>query len=565
MQRRRTLAWAAASVLLALAVLTGTALGAPIYMDPKDIKTGMSGYGLTVFAGSEPSSFDFKVLAVTKGEDSSDDLIIVKVSGPSIDEIGGIAAGMSGSPCYLSGKLVGALSHVLDGPDPMIGIITPMSAMVRLLEAGKLASAVDRVEVEGWGGFKPASTPVWVSGLGGRALDALTAGLRSKGYQISPVMAIGASSLDDDRNGSYVAGSSIAVQMSNGDIEAGAIGTLTWTDGKSFLAFGHPMLNIGAVELPMSKSTVLAVLPSDSFPFKLGTFESPSAVVTQDRAYGLAGMIGTAVPMADVSVKVNDMQTGRRKSSSLKCVQDERLMEDLIGSALLSSIDSSILRVGEGTAYISVLINTGSGQLIREDMVWSGYDISSSVTGEVSDIIAMILENDVEKTVVSAIQVTVDIAPARLTSVITGIELPEGGFVPGTAQTVGVRIRPYRGEEYTKLIEVTLPEGTNPGTVSVSAFGGASEDEDESYTIADKVGDTSGMAAAELLEEIGTADQNNEVVLEIYYEYEDVPEDDIPYEEETEGDVSEDKPLYRASAIIQSVAKGFVSEEAEVK
>jgi len=325
------------------------------------------------------------------------------------------------------------------------------------------------------------------------------------------------------------------------------------------------MLNIGAVELPMSKSTVLAVLPSDSFPFKLGTFESPSAVVTQDRAYGLAGMIGTAVPMADVSVKVNDMQTGRRKSSSLKCVQDERLMEDLIGSALLSSIDSSIMRVGEGTAYISVLINTGSGQLIREDMVWSGYDISSSVTGEVSDIIAMILENDVEKTVVSAIQVTVDIAPARLTSVITGIELPEGGFVPGTAQTVGVRIRPYRGEEYTKLIEVTLPEGTNPGTVSVSAFGGASEDEDESYTIADKVGDTSGMAAAELLEEIGTADQNNEVVLEIYYEYEDVPEDDIPYEEETEGDVSEDKPLYRASAIIQSVAKGFVSEEAEVK
>ena len=564
MQRRRAIPWIAASALLSIAFLAAAALGAPIYLEPKDIKPGVSGYGLTVFAGSEPSSFDFKVLAVTKGEDSSDYLIIARVSGPSIDEIGGIAAGMSGSPCYLSGKLIGALSHVLEGPDPFIGIITPMSAMVRLLEAGKLASAGDRIEIDGWV-LQASLDASMVSGLAGRALDELKAGFRSKGYKVSPVMAIGASSSDEDRDGGYVAGSSIAVQMCNGDVEAGAIGTLTWTDGRSFLAFGHPMLNIGSVELPMSKSTVLAVLPSDSFPFKLGTFEAPSAVVTQDRSYGLAGTIGTTASMADVSVRANDMQTGRRKSSSLKCVRDERLMEDLVASAVLSTIDGSIMRVGEGTAYISVLIKTGSGQLIREDMVWSGNDIGTSVTGEVSDIIALILGNDVEEAAVSGIQVTVDIAPVRLTSVITGIELPEGGFVPGTPQSVGVRIRPFRGEEYTKQIEVMLPAGTDPGTVSVSAFGGASEDEDEAYTIGDKVGDTGGRSVSELLEDIGSADQNNEVVLEIYYEREGAQDEALPYDQGAEGEPYDGEPLYRTSVIIQSVVKGFVSEESEVK
>ncbi len=426
------------SLMLLLAGLMAISLAAvsnaaPSYMDPKDAKAGMSGEGLTVFYGSEPSPFSFRVIAVTKGDSGLSDLIIIKVGGKQVDEIGGIAAGMSGSPCYIRRQAPGALSHVLEGPDASIGIITPMSQMVKILEAYKFASLYETIEVEGWGTFKPAAGPMWVGGLNSRGLGLLQSRLGVLGFAAAP-LPLG-TGISIGQNTPYAAGSSIAVQLCNGDIEAGSIGTVTWSDGKSFLAMGHPFMNLGEVGFPMSKSQVLAVLPSDDFPFKLGTFENPGAIVTQDRASGIAGLIGLEAQMTQVQITVNDMQTGRKSTSNFSCVPDARLIEGLISSGLLSVVDSTIMRVGEGTAFITVSMDVSGMKLLREDMVWSASDIAGYASFELSDILSMILGNDVDEPAIADISVSLDIAPVRLTSSILELKLPEGGFKAGESSS----------------------------------------------------------------------------------------------------------------------------------
>ncbi len=579
---------AAFTLLLAsAALLAASALSAaaPSYMDVKGVKAGMSGYGLTVFKGTEPERFDFTVIAVTKGDGGLSDLILVRVSGRNMEQSGGIAAGMSGSPCYISDKLVGALSHVLEGPDSDYGIITPMAEMVKVLEAGKLASVPERLKVEGYGSFVQAATPIWVSGLGERALAGLKDKLSAKGIALAPLPALG-QGLTTIGKPDFKAGSAVAVQVSYGGIEAGALGTLTWTDGKSFLAFGHPFMSLGSVEIPMSQSEVLAVLPSDSFPFKMGTFEKPSATVTEDRTTAIAGVIGSSPAMVDVSVKVTDMQTGRKREASFKAVADARILADLISSSALSVCDSSLMRVGEGTSYLSILIEASGKRMLREDMVWSGSDVAAEVTMEVSDMIAALMENDVEEPDITSVEIILDIAPARLTAVITGIELPEGGFTPGVAAQVGVTLRPFRAEAYTRYVEVTIPEGSPAGEIEVYVRGGSSEEESETVGIYDKLGDTGGLGVAELLGKLETSDQNNGLVIEIRYieKYgqesgsdDEASEAEYTAEEAVETDGIDGQydgygfydeahePYHTEKALVQSVVSGSASGNSQVR
>lgn len=554
------------SLVLLLAALMAIALAAssqaaPSYMDPKDAKAGMAGEGLTVFYGSEPSAFSFRVIAVTKGDSGLSDLIIVKVTGKQIEEIGGIAAGMSGSPCYIGDRLLGALSHVLEGPDSSIGIITPMSQMVKILEAYDFSSLYGPIEVEGWGTFKTAAGPVWVGGLNSRGLGLLQTRLGALGFAAAP-LPLG-TGIGISQNTAYAAGSSIAVQLCNGDIEAGSIGTVTWSDGRSFLAMGHPFMNLGEVGFPMSKSQVLAVLPSNDFPFKLGTFENPGAIVTQDRASGIAGLIGPEAQMTQVQIKVNDMQTGRRSTSDFSCVPDARLIEGLVSSALLSVVDSTIMRVGEGTAYITVSMDVSGMKLLREDMVWSASDIASFASFELSDIMDLMLGNDVDEPVIADISVSLDIAPVRLTSTIVDLKLPEGGFKAGETSQIGVVIRPFREVAYTEYVEIEIPEGVEPGDILIVVRGGSSEDDAEVYTIVDKVGETEGVTLVDLLEAIEGAEQNNELIIEISYALELGSGDaDEGYEDP---DSEESEPIYSAGIVIQSIIRGYISVESEIK
>ena len=575
-------------MLISAALLAASALSqaAPSYMDAKGVKAGMSGYGLTVFKGIEPERFDFTVIAVTKGDGGLSDLIIVRVSGKNMEQSGGIAAGMSGSPCYISDKLVGALSHVLEGPDSDYGIITPMAEMVKALESGKLAAFPTKMRLEGYGSFVAAATPIWVSGLGDRALSGLTAKLSAKGIALAPLPALG-QGLTTIGKPDFKPGSAVAVQVSYGGIEAGALGTMTWTDGKSFLAFGHPFMSLGSVEIPMSQSEVLAVLPSNGFPFKMGTFEKPAATVTEDRTTAIAGIIGSTPAMVDVSVKVTDMQTGRKREASFKAVPDARILADLISSAALSVCDSSIMRVGEGTSYLSVLIEASGMRMLREDMVWSGNDVAAEATMELSDMISMLMGNDVEEPGITSVEVILDIAPARLTAVIEGIELPEGGFTPGVPAQVGVVLRPFRAASFTRYVEVTIPEGSPAGEIEVYVRGGASEEESETVGIFDKLGETGGLNVAELLRKLETSDQNNGLVIEIRYieKYGQEPgyDEAAPEEEETPEEASgqgivedepydgygyyeeTDEPYLTERALVHSVVSGNATGNSQVR
>jgi hypothetical protein len=319
----------------------------------------------------------------------------------------------------------------------------------------------------------------------------------------------------------------------------------------------------------------------------MGTFEKPAATVTEDRTAAIAGVIGSSPSMVGVSVKVTDMQTGRKRDASFKAISDARVLAELVGSSVLSVCDSALMRVGEGTSYLSILIEAAGKRMLREDMIWSGDDVASEVMMEVGDMISLLMENDAEEPVISSIEVILDIAPARLTAVITGIELPEEGFAPGVPARLGVVLRPYRAPAYTRYVEVTIPEGSPKGEIEIYVRGGSSEEESETEGIYDKLGDTGGLGVAELLGKLETSIQNNSLVIEIRYiekygqepayeeaapEAEDAGEEvqgtslaeDEPYDEYGFYD-EKDEPYHTERALVQSVVSGNATGNSEVR
>ncbi len=99
----------------------------------EEVSRGQKGYGLSVFAGTEPERFEVEVLGVLHHSTPELSYILARLSGQDLER-SGVAAGMSGSPVYIDGRLAGAVAFsYLFGLDAIAGI-TPIGAMRRLSE-----------------------------------------------------------------------------------------------------------------------------------------------------------------------------------------------------------------------------------------------------------------------------------------------------------------------------------------------------------------------------------------------------------------------------------------------
>jgi hypothetical protein len=179
------------SVLTEMSAEASPVPACPI-IEVRDVVPGMRGTGKTVFHGTQPEDFDVEVIAVLDGAGKLSDLILIRVSGPAIEDAGGIAEGMSGSPVYVDGKLMGAIAYVFSGSDHFMGMVTPISDMLKILSYPDAVSAshamgrrlsnqarLDEIRTA-------AATPVTVSGLSGRSLERLSRSLEEYGLTVRP-------------------------------------------------------------------------------------------------------------------------------------------------------------------------------------------------------------------------------------------------------------------------------------------------------------------------------------------------------------------------------------------
>lgn len=313
------------------------------YLPLSEVKIGMHGYGKTVFYGTRVESFDLEVMDVVSGKSIEDAYFVVRITDDRVRELGGISAGMSGSPVFLKDKIAGALAYGYESKDNLIGVVTPIEAMFALW--GKPVSQK--------GQKKEQRTLMLAMGFGQRAASFLE--------QHSPVrVALAFPQLWRTRSlnmtshsPELVPGSAIGVQLLSGDADILSIGTLTYREDDKFLALGHPFMHYGKVAYFLSSVYVNFSVSGKDFPFKVGTPIEVVGIVEEDRQSGIAGKIGVLPDACDLQIVFRG-GSGSAQTFNFKVVQDERVLADILPSLFLDVLDRVLDCQCGGTIVVSI-------------------------------------------------------------------------------------------------------------------------------------------------------------------------------------------------------------------
>lgn len=489
----------------------------------EDVRPGQWGTARTVIQGTTIETFSVEVLGVLDNAGPSGDLIMVKVAGDVIERTGGVAAGMSGSPVFIDGKLAGAIAYTFVA-DPSIALVTPIEQMLELLRVMEAAdaakrgvhgSAVDEALEEGE--IVPIASPLMVSGLGDRALERLTNGLRP--YNLVPVRSAGIGQAVVDAP--LEPGSAVAAQLVRGDINISHIGTLTYIHDGQFLAFGHSLLNFGMVDYIAAQAYVHRTIGRIGGAMKLGAPLDVIGRVLQDRGAGVAGLLGEPPQTVKLSVNVFDHTLDRQTAFEVEIINNEALLVELAASAVLEAIDRGIDRIGAGWARVNIYMD-GAGlprPIERENVFYSAYDIAAELLGEFLWGLQEFARNEFRAIDFEEIRIDVEVSEQRRTARLVSAVPKQKTVHPGDVVPVAVTIRPYRGELQTEVINLTIPTDSNLGEVVVVVRPGAFPYLSAEDIVSDEVTDefhTSVDSLEQLIDAFINEERNDEIVLEYY-------------------------------------------------
>ncbi len=510
--------------IVVAAAVAGFAYDTSQFLFLGDIRIGMQGIGKTVVSGDVISEFSVEVLGVIDEPGDQSDFIVVRVSGDAIGRSGGIAQGMSGSPVYVQGKLIGALSRAASWSKELmpIGLVTPIEEMLGILDtvngrgsaAGPAPEAVlDGVGVEETEG-PPAMAQVWaapdtvfaypvttsllVSGLSGRALDVLmdgadsasvprgllgeflpagigpsVRGLSAFGLSLLPV-AGGTDQGGSSRSPALEAGSAIGVALVTGDLSIGALGTLTFREGDTLVGFGHPFLSSGAEAFPLTTAHVYDTIKAYDSSFKLGSLGDSVGVILEDGLAGIGGRVGQAAPLVTLSLGVLDLDQGKATNLNVGLVDEPRIMWELLLASGFEAIDTALGRTGEGTVEVSYRIE-GDGMpfpLERHDLFLSTSDVALYPPWQLADIVSYLQYNPFQDPKITHIVASMRVTRKLEAMEINHLELDQSAYAPGDTIHYTVDLQDYHGRVHTEEGTITLPIDLMSGYVVVRAYAG---------------------------------------------------------------------------------------------
>ena len=459
-------------VLLALlfAFLEGTAYALTPLMPVENLRVGMKGYAKTVISGDTIETFPIEVLGVT-GDENSGYQILIKAGGSLIERSGGIAQGMSGSPVYIDGRLVGAVAYGRAFNDPHYCFLTPIQNMLEMLDkpvphkdnAGKDPALLPKGTRLMAGGFSSVGFAILAEELQPFDLAAVDVG---------PVGTVQVA-------GNLEPGSSVGVALVQGDLSLGALGTVTWTDDKGrLLAFGHPFVQRGDASFFMTKTWVLASLPNLQTAYKVGNLGQAVGTVNQDRAAGVAGTVGKLPKYIPLYVSASDMTRSLNRGTRVKIVEDEQLAPGLIASVVASEAAKAADHAVGGSARILFDIMALDSQnnplhILRENMYYDTKNIIRQLPQELQEASQVLLQNKLEKVNITNINVTVDLSTDSLVAEIQRASVQEKEPKPGDTIHLDVVMKPYRSAEITRTVAYKLPKDAS-GNLKLNVRGGAS-------------------------------------------------------------------------------------------
>lgn len=559
-----------------------------------ELRPGMKGIGKTVVVGTKIEEFQVEVLGLLAGQETVKQLILVQVSGDAIDRLGGIAAGMSGSPVYINGKLLGAISYTFSLTDHRLGMVTPAEPMLDILQLGKEAVAfappygrwkwadggaekrlvadypTEEIYIAMGGGtpnqvlydagrlsLSPAATPLLVGGMSERARQCLADSLKPLGMETIAVSGSTAIPLVGTGQAQIEPGSAFGVQLVAGDVGVMSLGTVTYTNGNEFLGFGHPFMNRGAVNLFATSAYIYTTVHSLSMPFKLGAPLQVVGTLTQDRGAGVAGQLGKAPDTVELRVKVTDRDLHMTRELKAHVANDPGLLVSLVSATALQGLDQGIDRIGAGTSRM-VFQLTGQGlprPIVRDNIFFNPLDISAVSLAELLETLQLVIDNEFQAIKLETVEVTAQIEAGRRTATIEKAKPTVVEAHPGETVDVEVVIRPYRGERETKILRLAIPESAQPGAIHVTVRGGGlgylfpdivpfhdTAQQETKKPDLEAIGPPSSADSLEKL--LGTVlerEKNHEIVMEYVPYYDTYVIDPVPNPETTPDSDSTDK------------------------
>jgi hypothetical protein len=486
--------------------LTTTTLSGQI-MPLAQIKEGMRGTARTVFRGTEPEDFNVEILGILPSAvGPRQDLIIGKLSGGGADRTH-VFAGMSGSPVYIDGKLVGAISYSFPfSKEPICGI-TPVEQMITIFEqntgtkrtsqpravsfaelastewkpnfpraasvaSGLAASAIPSISGQT---FQPIATPLTFSGFSQETLNVFAPQLMSVG--LMPVASVGGGAkmtpMEKYNDKTLQGGTSVSMQLTRGDYSLAAAGTVTFRDGEKVYAFGHPFLSLGTADLPMSESHVITVIPNLNNSFKLAVPDAMVGTMTQDRNTGVFGKLGQAPKM--IPVRLN-MQTSRDKQESFnfEVAKDDFLTPLLLNIAIYNSISALERGIGDSTIQIEGDIKIKGQEPIKIERRFTGGQAMQNAAGSVAVPVSALLRSGFDEAEISEVTLNVSSTDGNQAAVLERIALDRTEVKTGESFEVQAFVRNKAGQIFVQRTPVTVPKDTPAGTLLVSVGDGGS-------------------------------------------------------------------------------------------
>ncbi len=507
-------------VFLAPLFLFSTVFGyaSPAFMPIEDVKPGMHGIAKTVVSGTTIEEFGVEVLGIMKDKGPSGDLILVRTYGDLIENSGGIAQGMSGSPVYIDGKLVGAVAYGWSLTDHKTGMVTPIADMLNLFNSPNMPGTAPE-PAEAPDPLKPVATPLMVSGFSDRALSLL-------GEQLKPYSLVPLASGEPGTGITYPEiepGSAVGIQLVQGDVSVGAVGTVTYVDGDKLLAFGHPFLKKGNAAYYLSNAYIFTTMKGLENSFKLGVTGEPVGTVTQDRGAGIAAELDRFPSNIPVRVSVKDMTTGKIRDAFFRAVQDEQLGSILSAVGVYNIIDKTIDRVGPGTAKVSFELSAKDlpGDVLRrENMFYSPNGAAEVAISELHEALSLLAGNQFHPVDILDVNVNVEMTDERRTAYLLEARANTVRVKPGETVKIAVKLKPYRGQPVTRIVDFTVPKDQAAGPLTLSVRGGGMvpllqlllKKDIEDLVKPEK---NRKKTFDELLQDFSSRDRNNDIVVEV--------------------------------------------------
>jgi hypothetical protein len=449
----------------------------------RDVRAGQHAIGKTVFSGSKIEEFQVEILGVLENVGPRQSIILARLSGGPLAETG-VMQGMSGSPVYINGRLVGAVALAFNFSKEPIAGIRPIEEMLAVGDsgrppAGKVASNAVSNAVSNVDSFASKlidiATPVSFSGFTSGTLEQFAPQLKKLGLE--PRQGVSSGGKLPSKLGapsSLRPGDMIAVELLSGDLSIGAEGTVTAVDGKAIYAFGHQFMSVGNTELPFARAEVLTLLPNLSSSFKISSPLEWMGSITEDRSTSIYGQLGRKADTIPLEITVKD---GRRAPLSyhMQMIQDRVLSPYIVQTAVYSAMDATERTLGLASYSLrgGVEFVEGVPPLKLNNTYAGDYNVALQASTGVASPLASILGAGFDALKIKSITLEIEASERKRLLQVDQVTASPKQVHPGDSVELSVTFTGENGLETQKSVHYRVPVGAPAGMLSFTVSDGS--------------------------------------------------------------------------------------------